>query len=82
MSAAPEAIYRHHQLYVGVFEEWNRTIVKISDSDCLLEDTSADGALGSATGRVEDGEAFLRPSSSCDFSFILTASIEDLIKMP
>lgn len=81
MSAAPEAIYRYHQLYVEEFEEWNRTIVKISDSDCLLEDASVDGALESATGRVEDGEASLRPSS-CGFSFILTAGTEDLVKIP
>jgi hypothetical protein len=58
--------------------------VKISDSDCLSEETRADGALGSATGRDDDGEASLRPPSSSCFSFILKAGIrnfgQDVVK--
>lgn len=63
------------QPYVGIYEGCNRTMVKISDSDCLLEETWADGALGSATGRVDVEEASPRPSSSSCFSFILMASV-------
>jgi hypothetical protein len=66
---------------LGRYEGWNRTMVKISDNDCLLEETKADGALGSATGEVDDGEAFRRPSSSSCFSFILMASIRILVEI-
>jgi hypothetical protein len=52
-------------------------MVKISDRDCLFDNTWADGALGSATGWADNGEVFLRPSSSSGFLFILTVSIRN-----
>jgi hypothetical protein len=65
MRAAPEAIYGNKfSFWKGLEAVWIRTMVKMSDRDCLLEDNSADGALGSAIGRFEDDEAFLKPSSS------------------
>jgi len=53
-------------------------MVKISESDCLLEKTRAGGALASATGRDDDGEVSLRLSSSSCFSFILMIGYEKL----